>query len=561
MTYAPPQATAIAVRRRSAAPPAPDPVALWGLPMLLALQVLLGLSMLSRPLVMDETTYIDAGRAEIAHWLHGAAVAGYARAFSGAPVIYPPISAAIASVFGLTGTRVLSLACMLAATALLWSTVRQLFGSRVALFAGALFVTTSATQYLGALATYDAMSLMLLAAAARCAAAVGDASGRRRIVLLAGVVAALVAANATAYPSALWDPVVIALAVLCDPAWRWTARIAVAIVTAAATVAVLALAVLAAGTSYWHGILFSTIDRTVNGGHPAAMILGSAVAWTGCLAVLAVMGATVLTAAARGGAVKLLGWILAAAVGLAPIEQARIGVIVSLFKHVGYGAWFAAIPAAYGLSTLAELALRRLGGSRRGVAARLVVAFLTTILVIAAAGAVTGIVQAQERASVPPPYSVAAVYRLKSALREHPGLILADTPSELAFYDHLGLQRFVNTYSIRYTVPGTGTVLHGAAGYQAALKRHAFSIVILRAAFGNRPFDKLIRSLLHHDGYFPMLLVNDPALSRGSDGKAVLIFRCNIPAPVSNQSPAHSPAEGERSPAPGTRMHSSARSR
>ena len=66
--------------------------------------------------------------------------------------------------------------------------------------------------HLGSFATYDAMSVFLLALASWLvvsAPEAGEAAGR---MALAGVVLAL--ANATAYSSTLFDPVVILLALL-----------------------------------------------------------------------------------------------------------------------------------------------------------------------------------------------------------------------------------------------------------------------------------------------------------------------------------------------------------
>ncbi len=555
LTSAPSRSRAAAVRPRGPDPLEVDPAARWGPPMLLAVQALLGLHMISRPVSMDETTYIDAGRAEIAHWLHGAAVPGFAGAFSGAPVIYPPLSATAAAGAGLTGARLLSLACMLAATALLFSAVRQLFGAWPAVVAGALFVTTASAQYLSVLATYDAMSLMLLALAARCAVAAGESSGRSRWPLTLATIAAMTAANATGYPSALWDPAVIALIALTGPGRSLASRVTAAAGTAGGTIAALGGLAVAAGPAYRHGILFSTVNRTVNGGHPAVAILGTSAILTGCLAALAVMGATVLTASARGRAIKILGWLLAATALLAPAEQARIGVVVSLFKHIGYGAWFAAIPAAYGLARLAELAVRRLSRSRRSLTAALVIAFLTTTVMVAVTGAVTGIIQADDRGNVPPPYSAPAIYQIKQLLLHgHSGLMLADSPSELAFSTGTSLNEWVNTFSYRYRPPGASRILHGRAAYLTAIKHRIFGYVILRGKFLGRPVDQAVFNLLKHHGrglgYAQKLPWRMPGIGHGSDGKRVYVFyrksyfQPTAPVPGSSPGRAHSSALG-----------------
>ena len=89
---------------------------------------------------------------------------------------------------------------------------RRLFGGRAAFFAAALFAVLGPTQFLGALATYDAMALLLIAISAWCVVAARD-RGDSTLLLVAGA-AALALANATKYATALFDPVVVVLAAL-----------------------------------------------------------------------------------------------------------------------------------------------------------------------------------------------------------------------------------------------------------------------------------------------------------------------------------------------------------
>ena len=128
---------------------------------------------------MDEAAYLWAGHLEWAHWLHGAAMPPFSSYFSGAPVMYPPLGALADSVGGLAGARLLSLAFMLGTTVLLWGVTSRLFGRRAAFFAAALFAVAGPTLHLGAFATYDAMSLFLLALAAWLV--VGAPNSRRRL--------------------------------------------------------------------------------------------------------------------------------------------------------------------------------------------------------------------------------------------------------------------------------------------------------------------------------------------------------------------------------------------
>ena len=140
--------------------------------------------------------------------LHGTPIPPFPSYFSGAPVIYPPLAALADSVGGLAAARVLSLVFMLGATTLLWATARLLFGRRAAFFAAALFAVLGPTLHLGAFATYDAMSLFLLALASWLVVRAGERQDATGWMIAAG--AALALANATAYSSALFDPVVLA---------------------------------------------------------------------------------------------------------------------------------------------------------------------------------------------------------------------------------------------------------------------------------------------------------------------------------------------------------------
>src|ERR1022692_2328246 len=183
----------------------------WPLAAVLAVQAVLSLRLVrADTAVQDEGVYLWAGHLQWAHWLHGAAVPPFAYYFSGAPVIYPPIGALADAIGGLAGARILSLAFMLGATALLWGTAGRLFGRRAAFFAAALFAVLGPTLHLGAFATYDAMSVFLVALAAWCVVRAGERGDATGWMVAAG--AALALANAAVYSSVLFDLIVLALA-------------------------------------------------------------------------------------------------------------------------------------------------------------------------------------------------------------------------------------------------------------------------------------------------------------------------------------------------------------
>ena len=158
--------------------------------------------------------------------------------------------------------------------------------------------------------------------------------------------AVLALANATAYTSLLFDPLIAALALLTAP---WTGRGLLAARRAgtvlAATAALLATGLGAGGSSYLSGFQRTMLTRVPGSASPL-QVLGQSWSWAGLLLVLAVSG-VVLSWAWRGAAQTTLLAFLSAALVLGPVEQAHLHTEVSLDQHVGLGAWFAAIAAGY----------------------------------------------------------------------------------------------------------------------------------------------------------------------------------------------------------------------
>ena len=293
----------------------------------------------------DEATYLWAGHLEWANWLHGTPIPPFSAYFSGAPVIYPPIGALADSVGGLTAARLLSLAFMLGATALLWSAASRLYGSRAAFFAAALFAVCGPTLHLGSFATYDAMAVFLIALATWCVTGAGDSGDATGRMVAAGAVLAL--ANAAAYSSALFDPIVILLALLTafpKPGGKVAARrIAILLVV---LVTLLLVGLLIGGSSYVGGFDRTTLQR-VPGAASWLTVLRDSWSWTGIITVVAVCGVIISLVNRQGRARTWLLVVLTVAAILGPLEQARLHTAASLDKHVGLGAWFAAIAAGY----------------------------------------------------------------------------------------------------------------------------------------------------------------------------------------------------------------------
>jgi Domain of unknown function (DUF4118)/Dolichyl-phosphate-mannose-protein mannosyltransferase len=318
----------------------------WPLLAVLAVQALLSLRLVrSDTAFQDEALDLWAGRLQWAHWLHGTAIPPFPSYFSGAPVVYPPLGALANSVGGLAAARILSLAFMLGATALLWSAAGRLYGRRAAFFAATLFAVLGPTLHLGAFATYDAMKVFLVALAAWF---VIRAAGQQKAtgwMIAAG--AALALANAAAYSSVAFDLLILVLTLLT--AFReYGTVVAVerAATLLAVVIALLTAGLLAGGSSYLSGYAHTNLTQVPGAASPLS-VLAHSWYWAGLLCVLAVCGVIISWASGQGRVQTWLLAVLAAAVIAGPLNQARLHTAASLNEHVGLGAWFAAIAAGF----------------------------------------------------------------------------------------------------------------------------------------------------------------------------------------------------------------------
>ena len=435
----------------------------------LTIQAVLTLRLVwSNTAYVDEATYLWAGHLEIAHWLHGTPIPPFQTWLSGAPVVYPPIAAIADSLGGLIGARILSLVFMTGTTVLLWDITSKLFGRRAAFFATALFAMLGPTQFLGALATYDAMALLLLAISVWCVVAARD-HGDSTPLLVAGAVT-LALANATKYATALFDPVVVVLAALVIAQKRGAKPALGRAGYLAAVVTALVAALLAlGGPLYTAGVMYTTLARAA-GNDPAALVLEDACKWAGVVCVLAWVGVVICGRGGSRGQAMILA-ILAAAGMLAPLEQARIHTLTSLHKHVDFGAWLAAPAAGYALARLSRITKRR---SLSFVAGGFVA--VAAMLPAAAVGS------AQARSLFRSwPDSSSAIAQLRTLIRSYPGNYLAEDYDIPAYYleSSVSWQRWSGTWYFSYTPPGARRPLTGAAAYRAAIARHYFSLVVL----------------------------------------------------------------------------------
>jgi Dolichyl-phosphate-mannose-protein mannosyltransferase len=391
---------------------------------ILTVQAVLSLRLVwSNTAYNDEALYLWAGRLDWSHWLHNTAIPPFPIYFSGAPVLYPPVGALANSLGGLAGARILSLCFALCATILLYGVTRRIFDRHAAVFASALFVGVGSTQYLAAFATYDAMALCLLAAATWLgirAAACCTATRRASLLILAA--GALVVANATKYATGLFDPVVL-VAIICFH-WRELGRragVTAAFLLLGSTVAGITAALALGGEPYYAGIAYTTLSRAY-GNWPIFGILFVSAGWIGIIAILGVIGAVAASCQRRAAPERVLAWTLAAAAFLAPAEQARIHVFTSLFKHVAFGGWFAAVVAGYALTAF----IRAVPTAKSRGALKVVTAAIT---LAAISGSMLAIDHFGTWQNIDP-----ALPALTGAMRAHPGTLLTDEAPPLEYY-------------------------------------------------------------------------------------------------------------------------------
>jgi dolichyl-phosphate-mannose-protein mannosyltransferase len=316
----------------------------------LAAQAVLSLRLVwSNTASQDEATALWAGHLMWSHWLHGVTVPPFQAYLPGAPVIYPPLGALADHFAGLAGARLLSLAMMLGVTVLLWSTAARLFGRRAAIFGAALFAILGPVLLLGALATGDALSLLLLAVSTWCVVRAGSREDATGWMILSGVT--LVLANAAAYASVLFDPVVILLALLVaypKPGGKPALARGATILTIVATL--LMVGTLIGGDYYVSGI-DQTLSLGVNLPSTRLTVLEHATAWTGIVAVAALCAAVVGWAVGDRRRARMAA-LLAVAGLIVPVEQALQGAVLDLDTHIVAGAWFAAMAAGYAVHRL-----------------------------------------------------------------------------------------------------------------------------------------------------------------------------------------------------------------
>jgi glycosyltransferase involved in cell wall biosynthesis len=475
---------------------------------ILAVQYLLSARLVHRNTAfVDEATYLSAGHYEIWSWSHPhAADMHLPTFFSGAPTIYPIIAAWADSIGGLAGARYLSMAFMFIATLAVYASARHLWGRPAGWLAAGLWVTTQGVQYLGSFATYDAMALMLITVAAWIVVRFAGPGRVSNLIYLSAPV--MVLADATKYASALYNLVVVALAVFVVAFHHgWRSGVRVAATLAAFLVMGVAVALAVAPSSYLAGISSTTLNRAASTA-TRAKVLHTSWSWIGVIAVAA--GVALAAVAVKGLATRGTGkwtgrrWAVvgivavgAAAVWLAPLNQARIHTETSLSKHVTFGAWFAALAAGW----LATLIWRPDRPNQWWRVPALAVALSAVAVALVPAG-VAGVHQAN-RLDDEWSNSNVVINALRPLVAGQNLPILMDQSEIPAYYleNEVELPQWVNTFYYAYTDQATGQRLVGPPAYAKAVEDGTFSVIALD--FGTQmTVDHAVAAAVHDSGRY-----------------------------------------------------------
>jgi 4-amino-4-deoxy-L-arabinose transferase-like glycosyltransferase len=313
----------------------------------------------------DEALYLFSGHLELGHMLYGTPLyTNFWSYFSGAPTLYPILGAIADQVGGLFGARLLSLAFMLGTTGLLYLVSRRIFGTRAALCAAALFSCSEAAVFVGGLATYDAPALFLLALATWIV--VRFASWNWPLYLLAVFPAAL--AVGTKYAALMFVPVIIVLALMTAAPYAGKLALLRPVALGIGFAFVIWALLKIAGPAALQGVESTTTARA-QGTNSIMSVLQMGGEWGGVVFAASVIGGVFLVLMPRTHGHRSLPaarWqrlvlaLLMAGTALLPVAyQAYLHTLTSLQKHVGFGLFFAAPLAGYGLVRLVGPHLHR----------------------------------------------------------------------------------------------------------------------------------------------------------------------------------------------------------
>jgi len=318
----------------------------WRLTLILALQTIVSLAALRNTAFQDEALYLFAGRQIINGWLglpHFPVE--WASFLSGYAYFYPVIGGALDMMGGLELARMFSLLCMLGVTASAYYVTTRVFDRNSAILAAALFASQGPVLFLGRLATYDALCLLLVALAVVLAVHVSTARAPWAIVFIGPL---LVLAILAKFAGLLFVPVPLAIL-----AWRslerrgWRSMFVRLGMALCSLIIVGAVAYITLDKAALHAISGSTTSRDVTVKTAPLYLIQFILSLSGAAFALGVLG--VALGSWRRLPMKLL---LFGASLLVPAYHIYAGELISLHKHLAFSMFFVTPLAGYAAARL-----------------------------------------------------------------------------------------------------------------------------------------------------------------------------------------------------------------
>ncbi len=322
------------------------PMSRWSLPLILTFQALLSWILLRNTAFQDEALYLFAGRQVIDGWLglpHFPVE--WASFLSGYAYFYPVIGGALAMLGGVELARMFSLLCMMGVTVSVYYVTKRIFDYNSATLAAALFAFQGPVLFLGRLATYDALCLLLIALAVVLALHVSLA---RRPWAILGTGPLLVLAILAKFAGLLFVPIPFAMLIWCSlerQGWRkMLVRLGMALCSLAVT-SVIAYVTL--DKAALHAVSASTTSRDVIVKTAPLFLIQDIVTLGGVAFALGLLGVVL------DGRRRLpIGLLLFGSSLLAPAYHIYKGELISLHKHLAFSMFFVMPLAGYAVARI-----------------------------------------------------------------------------------------------------------------------------------------------------------------------------------------------------------------
>ncbi|GCE17690.1 ArnT family glycosyltransferase [Dictyobacter kobayashii] len=298
----------------------------------------------------------------------------YATYFSGYPYFYPVIGGLLDRLGGVELARAFSLLCMMGVTSCVYTVTQKLFSRNAAIFAAALYVSLGSVLFVGRLATYDALCMLLLGIATVLAYQV---SLKRNPWLAIWIGPLLILAVAAKYAALLFSLPVLGILILFSLQkqgwWPMVLRVVIVIVTSA-LVGVLAYYFM--DKAVLQGLSLTTTNRVAIIQRSPWQLLVRVLQLGGIAYALGIAGIYLLFREKR---YRWLALLLFGSSLLVPAYHIYKQEYVSLDKHMAFSLFYAMPLMGFALSRLSGYTRQRLSIGRHWLAGLAIVLLVFTI--------------------------------------------------------------------------------------------------------------------------------------------------------------------------------------